>query len=211
MILFLIPIKKGWTREYYRRSKNGHIHKVSGHWKPDKEPVTSKKTWKEYNLPRWDEVMRKKASRLVKPIETVEDLNSFLHSLKEIFHTDKNGWVSLPSSYGNMYISIERKYYGHWENEKSRIEADNRIRYFRAAVETLIQPWEVWKQPVGKGNEDGRVFIAGYHVMGERDKSVVVMVGFRDNKPILWTTIPMSNYKSVDKKRWGELLFQDNE
>ena len=155
--------------------------------------------------------MKKKSPRLIEPIETIDELEEFLHGLATVFLSDKDGWAMIPSSYGDMFVSVEPGYYGHVFRQNGGKEADNRIRYFRAVVQTLVQPWEIWRQPVGSGAEDGVVFTAGYHILGEKDKSVVVMVGFRDNKPILWTTIPMSKWADVDKKRHGELLFKDYE
>ncbi len=206
----VFPLQKGWVGHYRRRSKTGIDHQVSGYWR-DEHPNIKDAKWSDCELPRWKDLVKKRTPRLIDPIETVEELEDFLRGLKAVFLSDKDGWAMIPSSYGDMFVSIEPGYYGHVFRQKGGKEADNRIRYFRAVVQTLIQPWEIWRQPVGGGSEDGIMFAAGYHILGEKDKSVVVMVGFRKNKPILWTAIPMSDASEVDKKRHGELLFKDYE
>ena len=57
--------------------------------------------------------MKKKSPRLIEPIETIDELEEFLHGLATVFLSDKDGWAMIPSSYGDMFVSVEPGYYGH--------------------------------------------------------------------------------------------------
>lgn len=207
-IRLVFRVEKGWVNEYQRVSKLGREHRVSGYWR-NENPQIPNDTWKDYGLLEWANVVKKFKPKLIKPIEDVDELQSVLIGLKSVFSPNKDGWATIPTWYGDMRVGIEPGYYGHVGRAEGRIEADNRIRYFRAVVDVLVRPTEVWRQPVGKNATDGLIFMAPYHFLGEKDKAVVVLVGFRDNKPVIWTTIPMSKWRDVDKKRHGELLLQD--
>ena len=206
----MFPLQKGWVKKYQRQSPEGTTHNVRGYWRNDK-PKTRSDTWLSCGLKPWREVAGMLKPKLIDPINTVDELEGYLSGLKAVFGTNKDGWATLPTRFREMEAGIEPGYYGHVADAKGHIEADNRIRYFRAVVDALINPIEIWRHPVGKNKDDGMVFMAPYHFLGEKDKSVVVMVGFRKNKPIIWTTVAMSKWNSVDKQRHGELLFKDYE
>ncbi len=212
------PVQKGWVNHHTWSSKNGNIHMVSGYWR-NEEKEFKLEGWSELGLPAWEEIMKKQTPGFFKRIKDVDELDRYLWSLQDVFKKDKDGWTMLPTKDG-MYASLESSsekrlgLYWHWVRDYSQKEADRRISVVRAAVETLYSPWEIWRQPVSKAGREGRVYLKGFHEVDEKgkivsDKSIIVIVGMADNKPIIWTWFPASEYSKVDRARYGELLLKD--
>ncbi|WP_304459063.1 PBECR2 nuclease fold domain-containing protein [Alicyclobacillus sendaiensis] len=207
MIVIAIPLEKGWVREYRRKSKYGKEHRVSGYWRNEKKPI-ERKSYQDYGLPRWEEVMKNKSPAITKRLHSADEVEAYLKSLQHVFLVNKDGWTMVPTA-DKLYASIEPGLYQHWVEKYGIQEADRRLSYFPAVIDTLIKPWEIWRQPVGKAGDDGRLFLKVFSPEDDLSTTVMVLVAFRANKPIIWTVIPTTRFKEVDKRRWGELLFSE--
>ncbi len=208
------PLEKGWVKEHTRRSPRGTRHEVRGYWRDD-SPVTEKRTWRDYGLADWrQQPETMKYSGMFKPIESVDELQSYLASLADVFLPDKNGCAAVPTQEG-FRVSLTKELYQHWKpkrlpSERMNVdtgeEADRRVRYFRGVVDTLLHPTEIWRQPTSDG-ADGRVYVRTMQVQGEPERHMVVFVGFRDHVPVLVSFIPTTEPRKVNAKRWGDRIF----
>lgn len=167
-------------------------------------------------------------------LHTLDEVLDYLRSIKSIFGRSgrrKSDPVTIgafleitePERHiGRMHpVVLNSRLYSHWVNTAEAgvwpdtLKADQRVSYFPAVVDTAQAPWEVWKYKTTSENRPrvAWTLLRGFSFPSERDKAMVVVVSVPDDekKPAFWTFMPVSDWKYVDRRRIGELIYADAE
>lgn len=212
--LWTDALEKGWVRPHVRRG-----FPVRGYWRD--EPLSPESTtWRDYGRRSWGDVMKARALFVADRLKTADEVEAYLHQIRTTLGRDRGGWATIgavwepvgpePYQMRPVPVAIDPRLYDHWVKRYGQAEADRRLSYFPAAVATVQEPWEVWRHPTtGREARHAWTFVRGFRVEGENDKTIVVIVAIQDRRPAFWTILPVSNWRDVNKRRIGRLVFED--
>ncbi|PSV59584.1 PBECR2 nuclease fold domain-containing protein [Photobacterium damselae] len=162
--------------------------------------IKGQKDWRDYGLDDLRHVpkeLNRVAPEEIKRADSIEDAIAVVADVFGLGAEEKEATIStkigdIVISYSNLEHIVEKR-------------QDARERYTHYALDTVLNPYEIWKTKYlnGQGKEESRyIFISLY----DSKRQIHVIVSIWDQN-VLWNFMH-SDKKNLNKHRHGELIYQ---